>query len=243
MTRNFEESLHSRSRIVRNQEWDPALAKLDTLDLAELELSLLGLDAVDGEAALGVVDETEVLAGLLERDDVHETSGEGGVGADLAVDLDQTLHHDGLDLTTVESVLQTIRELVPVIRNTSDTEYASGVQIVPVADEDNQGQAVTELVRTGGGLGRIGAGHFVQQPVRGRAKALLVLLTVEGIAVSLASFLNIEEFFSRSLAEATIWKSNVKKASQCRRVRVTERMCRRNTYGPRPIVIDLVERR
>lgn len=108
MIRNFEESLHSRSRIVRNQEWDPALAKLDTLDLAELELSLLGLDAVDGEAALGVVDETEVLAGLLERDDVHETSGEGGVGADLAVDLDQALHHDGLDLATVESVLQTV---------------------------------------------------------------------------------------------------------------------------------------
>lgn len=196
MIRNLEESLHSRSRIVRNQEWDPALAKLDTLDLAELELSLLSLDAVDGEAALGVVDETEVLAGLLERDDVHETSGEGGVGADLAVNLDQTLHHDGLDLTTVESVLQTIRTLVPVITNMSDIEYASGVQIVPVADEDNQGQAVTELVRTGGGLGRIGAGHFVQQPVRGRTKALLVLLTVEGIAVSLASSLDIEEIFS-----------------------------------------------
>lgn len=100
--------MHSRSRIVRNQEWDPALAELNTLNLAELVLGLLSLDTVDGETALGVVDETEVLAGLLNGDDVHEAGGVGGVGADLAVDLDETLHQDGLDLATVEGVLQTI---------------------------------------------------------------------------------------------------------------------------------------
>lgn len=100
--------MHSRSRIVRNQEWDPALAELNTLDFAELVLGLLSLDAVDGEATLGVVDETEVLAGLLDADDVHETSGVGRVGADLAVDLDQTLHHDRLGLTAVKGVLETI---------------------------------------------------------------------------------------------------------------------------------------
>lgn len=102
------ECVNSRSRIVRNQVWDPATAKLDALDLAQLELSLLGLDAVDGETTLGVVDQTEVLASLLEGDDVHEASGVGGVGADLAVNLDQTLHHDGLGLATVQGVLETI---------------------------------------------------------------------------------------------------------------------------------------
>lgn len=102
---------------MRNQEWDPALAELNTLDLAELELSLLSLDAVDGETALGIVDETEVLAGLLEGDDVHESSGVGGVGADLAVNLDQTLHHDGLDLATVQGVLETIsKEMLVIVR-------------------------------------------------------------------------------------------------------------------------------
>jgi hypothetical protein len=140
---------------VRNQEWDPALAELNTLDLAELELSLLGLDAVDGETALGVVNQTEVLAGLLEGDDVHESSGEGAVGADLAVNLDQTLHEDSLDLTTVQGVLET------------------------VADEDDQRQTVAQLVRTGGCLGSVGSGHLVQEPVRGRAKALLVLSAVK----------------------------------------------------------------
>lgn len=105
---------------MRNQEWDPALAELNTLDLAELELSLLSLDAVDGETALGIVDETEVLAGLLEGDDVHESSGVGGVGADLAVNLDQTLHHDGLDLATVQGVLETInQEMLVIVRRVS----------------------------------------------------------------------------------------------------------------------------
>jgi hypothetical protein len=106
------ESRHSRSRIVRNQEWDPALAELHAPDPAELVFGLLGLDAVDGETALGVVDETEVLAGLLDGDDIHEAGREGHVGADLAVDLDQALHHDRLDLTAVQGVLEAVENVV-----------------------------------------------------------------------------------------------------------------------------------
>lgn len=59
-----------------------------------------------------------------------------------------------------------------------------GVACVPVTDEDNQRKAVPELVRTGGGLGRIGSGHFVQEPVRGRTEALLVLSAAKDILVS-----------------------------------------------------------
>jgi hypothetical protein len=126
---------------VRDQEWDSALAKLNTLDLAQLVLGLLGLDAVDCEAALGVVDETEVLASLLDGDDVHEAGGVGHVGADLAVDLDETLHQDGPGLAVVEGILQA------------------------VADEDDQGHAVAELVRTGRCLRGVGTGELVKQPV------------------------------------------------------------------------------
>lgn len=129
---------------MRDQEWDSTTAKLDALDLAELVLGLLALDAVDGEAALGVVDQAEVLASLLDGDDVHETGGVGHVGADLAIDLDQALHEDGLGLAVVEGILET------------------------VADEDDQGHAVAELVRTGRGLGGIDSGQLVQEPVRGR---------------------------------------------------------------------------
>lgn len=142
-----------RSRIMRNQEWDTATAQLNALDLAELVLGLLGLDAVDREAALGIVDEAEVLARLLDGDDIHEAGGVGRVRADLAVDLDQTLHQDGLGLAVVQGVLEA------------------------VADEDDQGQAVASLVGTGRGLGSVGTGQLVQEPVLGSAKALLVLLS------------------------------------------------------------------
>ena len=102
---------------MRNQEWDAALAQLHPLDLAELVLSLLAGDAVDGETALGVVDKAEVLASLLDGDDVHVASRVGRVGADLAIDLDQALHDDGLGLAGVERILQPVRrEENPVSR-------------------------------------------------------------------------------------------------------------------------------
>jgi hypothetical protein len=122
---------------VRNQVGNAALAKLNTLDLAELVLCLLSGDAVDGEAALGVVDQAEVLASLLNGDDVHETGREGAVGADLAVDLDQALLDDGLDLVAVERILEA------------------------VAEEDDQRQRVAELVRTGRGLGSVGTWYVL----------------------------------------------------------------------------------
>ena len=145
---------------MRNQEWDTTTAELDTLDLAELVLGLLVLDAVDGEAALGVVDETEVLAGLLDRDHVHEARGVCHVGADLAIDLDEALHEDRPGFAVVERILQA------------------------VADEDDQGKALAELVRTSRRAGSVGTGQFVQQPVRGGAEALLVLLPVRASEVS-----------------------------------------------------------
>ena len=146
---------------MRDQEWDSAASELDTLDLAELVLGLLGLDTVDGEAALGVVNEAEVLAGLLNGDDVHKASRVGHVGADLAVDLDQALLEDGLGLAVVERILEA------------------------VADEDDQGHAVAELVRTGRGLGGVDTGQLVQEPVRGRTKALLVLLAAKKSATTI----------------------------------------------------------
>lgn len=145
---------------MRDQEWDAALAQLHSLDLAELVLSLLGLDAVDGEAALGVVDEAEVLASLLDGDHVHETGGVGGVGTDLAVDLDESLHDNRLGLARVKRILET------------------------VADEDDQGHAVAELVRTGRRTRSVGTGQLVQEPVGGRAEALLVLLSVRPFSLA-----------------------------------------------------------
>lgn len=126
---------------MRNQEWHTTTAELDALDLAKLILGLLLLDAVDGEAALGVVDEAEVLARLLDGDDIHEAGRVGDVGTDLAVDLDQALHHDGLGLAVVERILEA------------------------VADEDDQRHALAELVRTGRRARGVGTRQLVEKPV------------------------------------------------------------------------------
>ena len=139
---------------MRDQEWDSAPAELHALDLAQLVLGLLGLDAVDGEAALGVVDEAEVLASLLDGDNIHEAGGVGNVGSDLAVDLDEALHEDGLGLAVVQCILEA------------------------VSHKDDEGEGIAGLVWTGRGLGSVDTGELVEEPVRGGAEALLVLLPV-----------------------------------------------------------------
>jgi hypothetical protein len=93
------------SSIVRDQEWDSALAQLYSLDLSKLVFGLLGLDSVDGEATLGVVDKTEVLASLLDADDIHEACWIGGIGSDFAINLDQALHDNCLSLAAIEGIL------------------------------------------------------------------------------------------------------------------------------------------
>ena len=93
-----------RPAVVRRDVGDAAGADLQLLDAEQLVAGLLGADAVANEAALGVVDQAEALVGAVERDDVHQPRGVGGVGADLPVDLDEALHEDGDDLLAGEGV-------------------------------------------------------------------------------------------------------------------------------------------
>ncbi len=65
---------------------------------------------MNSESALDVVEQTEVLARLLERDDILETARVGDVGADLAVDLDKTLGDNEGNLTAGQSVLELVAE-------------------------------------------------------------------------------------------------------------------------------------
>lgn len=57
----------------------------------------------------------------------HEACGVGDVGADLAVNLDESLHADFLDLISSQSVLQ------------------------PVPQEDDEGEALPQFVGASGG--------------------------------------------------------------------------------------------
>ena len=92
---------------MRNQEWDPPFAQLHSLDLCQLVFRLFCGNAVDSEATFRVVDKAEVLAGLFDRDYVHEASRIGNVCANFTINFDEALHHDGFGFAGVKGILQT----------------------------------------------------------------------------------------------------------------------------------------
>jgi hypothetical protein len=111
--------------------WDAFLSELHTLDLSEFVLSFLAGNAVNGETALGIVDKAEVFASLLNGDHIHETGGVCAVGADLRIDLDESLHEDSGGFASIEGILQSISQ------------------------EHDQWHAVAEFVRTRGWPGSV----------------------------------------------------------------------------------------
>jgi len=122
----------------------------DVGDLAELDVALSLSDLDLSEAALDVIHKTEAVATLGDLDDVHETSGELGVDADAAVDLDQALTEDHLAFAGVQSVLQA------------------------VAEDDQEWEALTELVGSTTGAGGEDASQLAEHPVLWSEESLQV---------------------------------------------------------------------
>ena len=130
--------------VVRDGHGHLAGGHVYLLDAAELVGCLVLLEAVEDESALGVVEEAEAIAALVELDDVHESRGVVEVGPDLAVDLHAPLHAYLLALLPGEGVLETL------------------------AQDDADGKALAGLVRAGGGLGSPYPAHLAEVPVAGR---------------------------------------------------------------------------
>lgn len=98
--------------VVSDNVGDLVLAKGLSLDLAQLEGSFFGLNAVGLETALNIVEDAEVLTSLGNGDDVLETKRVAGITADLVVDLDVGIlvFADLDDFVAGKSVLQTVAE-------------------------------------------------------------------------------------------------------------------------------------
>ena len=89
---------------MRNQEWNPLLPKLHALHFSQLIRRFLAGDAMYGESTFCIVDETEILARLVDGDDVHVAGRVGRIGTYLAVDFDEALHKDGFGFAGVEGI-------------------------------------------------------------------------------------------------------------------------------------------
>jgi hypothetical protein len=143
------------SAVVGNNVGDLVGTKALSLDSAELETGLFGIDSDGLEAALDVVEHTEELTGLVDADNILEADGELGVTSDLVVDLDVvgTLVLDDLeDFLAAQRVLESVLE------------------------EHGHGDALTELVGTLGGTGCVDTTELVKGPVGGSPLALQMFL-------------------------------------------------------------------
>jgi hypothetical protein len=115
--------------IMGDNNGDLLQSDVASVDTAQLELLLLIRHTVKDEAALAIVYKTESIGSLGHLDNIHESSGEVRVSADLSVNSDKLLHADHLGLLAGKSILQS------------------------VSQDEHEGKALTELV---GSLGRSG---------------------------------------------------------------------------------------
>jgi len=122
------------------QVWDVLGSSFDFTNAAQFVFGLLVGDPVNGVASLDVIDETEVLSGFVNLDDIHETSGESGVSSDFTVNLDESLPHNSGDLFSSQGVLQTISQ------------------------ENRDGHGLAQTVRSGAGTNGVYTSKFVQHP-------------------------------------------------------------------------------
>lgn len=142
------------STVVGDDVGDLVLAHCLPLDGAELEGSLLSIDLVSLVAALGVVEDSEVLSSLLNAYNVHNTEGETRVSSDFVVNLDQSF----LILNDLHGLLS-----------------GKGIS-QSVSEEDGEGNAFSPLVGASCGSGCVNSTELVEHPVGGSCHSLLVLL-------------------------------------------------------------------
>ena len=98
--------------VVGHNVWNLVLAKDLSLDLAELEGSLLSINTVGLEASLDVVENAEVFACLLYGNDVLEPEWESWISPNSVVNLDIGIlvPADSEALLARESVLKSVAE-------------------------------------------------------------------------------------------------------------------------------------
>lgn len=138
--------------VVGDSDGDLSGSDVDLVDPAELVLGLLAVDSLKDETSLGVEQEAEAISALFQFDDVHKSSREVVIGADLSVDLDATFHADLHALSSGNGIIQAFTE------------------------DDANGQTFAHFVGTLGRSGGKNAPHLSEVPMIGRIKALKVLL-------------------------------------------------------------------
>jgi len=134
--------------VVCHNHWHALGTNEHLLNFAEFVLGFLFRDTVNAKSTLNVIDKSKEFVCLLNSNDIHETRWEQKVSADLVVDLDQTLSAYLDRLLVSQGVLET------------------------VSQEDDERQALAELVRAWARTWSENAAQLVEHPVLWRRKTL-----------------------------------------------------------------------
>lgn len=124
----------------------------EALHAAQFELGVVVDDTVQDEATLDVVQQAEVLAGLLDGDDVHEAGWVVHVATNLVINLNLAIHDNHLTFSACETVFET------------------------VAQQHQEGNALAKFVRAGGWARGPDATKFAEHPMLWGIEPLHVLL-------------------------------------------------------------------
>lgn len=128
------------SAIVRHQEWDSFGPSLNSAYFTEFVFGFLICDSVDCETSFNIIDQSEEFTGLLDGNNIHESSRVVCVSSDFAINLDETLHQNLHYLLVGKGILQTIPQ------------------------KDDQRQGFSQLVGSSAGTGSKYSTKFVQHP-------------------------------------------------------------------------------
>lgn len=129
------------SSIMGHQMWDSFCAHKDLSHFAQFILGLLRCDTMNSKAALGVIDQAEVLSSFVNADHIHKSSRVGYVSPNFAINLNETLHADLLDFIASQGILKSVPQ------------------------ENDQRQTFPQLVRASGRTRSKHAGQFIQHPM------------------------------------------------------------------------------
>ena len=138
--------------LLRHQVRDSFCAHKDLPHFAQLVLGLLWGDTVNSKATLGVVDQMEILSGLVDADHIPKTSGGGCISSDLAIALNEPLHAGLLYIVSRQDVLKSVPQ------------------------GHDEWETFSQLVGTGRWPRSKHAGQFIQHPMLWSCYTLQMLL-------------------------------------------------------------------
>jgi len=94
--------------VVGAEEWDAVLADADEFYATELVTGFFLVNFMNNKSSFGVIDQPESFVGLINRNNIHESSWVFSISPDFSVNLDQFSLDDFLDFVTVQSVVKPV---------------------------------------------------------------------------------------------------------------------------------------